>query len=143
MARQRFTLHAENVPALDLLIMALGPFHVLPKPDANGVTVYKLIPRKEGGESGERHVRSLEEKHAAEEAHGLAIIRREGSTGEEPLTGAEGRTKVLVRSAYADGGEAIVNPDGTVHRNLTFNMEEKGVPSVGKLVLDIKGVKVD
>lgn len=133
----RFTLHADNVPAFDLLIMALGPFHVAPVPDANGVTVFKMLPRR-GGDIGRR------EKIAAEEAHGMPMVRRETSIGEEPMAGSERRTRILVRSADgSDGVETVVNPDGTVHRNLTFSMEEKGVPSEGRLVLDIKGVKAD
>src|SRR5258708_11353104 len=46
----RFTLHADNVQAMDLLVMALGPFRILPKPDASGVTVYKMIARDGEGE---------------------------------------------------------------------------------------------
>ncbi len=196
----RFTLHADNVPAMDLLVMTLGPLRVLPKPEANGVTVYKLITRQDEGEGIQRkrllleqkraaenaEVRgsasngqepaaeegrtkvllrspegtgfvegvisddgrhdvmyALQEKRAAEGAEGEMIVRRQAPNGEGP--GAkEGMTKIFVHSADGtDGVEGAINPDGSVHRDLTFNMEEKGVASQGRLVLDIKGAKAD
>jgi beta-lactamase regulating signal transducer with metallopeptidase domain len=197
----RFTLHADNVPAMDLLVMALGPFRVMPMPDANGVTVYKMIVPAGEGAGIEKKKLLMEQKRAAEEAEGGVMIRRSAPNGDEPAA-EDGRTKVFVRSAdgtegvNADGTprgdvvyrledkraaegvesgmtivrrqapngdgpgakegltkisihsasgsdnvEGVVNPDGTVHRDLTFNMEEKGVVSQGRLVLDIKGVK--
>jgi beta-lactamase regulating signal transducer with metallopeptidase domain len=141
----RFTLHADNVPAMDLLVMTLGPLRVLPKPEANGVTVYRLVVRSDGdGEGMQRKKLLLGQKRAAEGAEGAMMLRREGPNGEGPAAAAEGRTKISIRSA--DGSEGIdegINPDGTVHRNLTFNMEEKGVASQGTLVLDIKGARAD
>jgi beta-lactamase regulating signal transducer with metallopeptidase domain len=139
----RFTLHADNIPAMDLLVMALGPFRVIPKPDANGVTVYKMVAPDGEGEGIRRDKVFLEQKRAAEGAEGGVMIRRRAPNGEGP--GAEeGRVKIRIRSADGtDGVEGVVNPDGTIHRDLTFSMEEKGVASEGKLVLDIKGVKVD
>jgi beta-lactamase regulating signal transducer with metallopeptidase domain len=145
----RFTMHADNVPAIDLLVMTLAPFHLAPQPEANGVTVYKLVQRIDGepGDSGQRQKMAAEEgqrqKLAAEEAHGGPMIRRDAQPGEE-VTSGELRTKIFIHSA--DGSDSlapVINPDGTVHRSLTFTMEEKGVPSEGKLVLDIKGVKAD
>lgn len=136
----RFTMHADNVPAIDLLVMTLAPFHLAPTPDANGVTVYKLIPRTTGepGDSGQR------QKIAAEEAHGSGIMMWRQAAPAEGVASGELRTRISIHSADGhDAVEPVVNPDGTVHRSLTFTMEEKGVPSEGKLVLDIKGVKVD
>jgi hypothetical protein len=106
------------------------------------VTVYNWIPRS-GGEPGDAGQR---QKIAAEEAHGGPMMRRQALVVEDgPGAGSsQERTKIFIHSADgSDALEPIVNPDGTVHRNLTFRMEEKGVPSEGKLVLDIKGVKVD
>ena len=148
----RFTLHADNVPAMDLLVMALGPFRILPKPDATGLTVYKMVAPSGDGEGIQRKKRfleqqleqkQLEQKQAAEGAEGGMMIRRQAPNGEGP--GAEeGRMKIRVRSADgSDGVEGVVTRDGTIHRDLTFSMEEKGVPSEGRLVLDIKNVKAD
>ena len=143
----RFTLHADNIPAMDLLVMALGPFRVIPKPDANGVTVYKMVVRADEGEGMEKKKLFLTQKQAAEGAHvepdaaSGVMLRRQSPNG-EGASAEEGRTKISVHSA--DGSESVdgvVNPDGTVHRDLTFSMEEKGVASEGRLVLDIKGVK--
>jgi beta-lactamase regulating signal transducer with metallopeptidase domain len=139
----RFTLHADNVPAMDLLVMALGPFRVIPRPDANGVTVYKMVAPSGEGEGLQRKKLFLEQKQAAEGAEGGVMLRRQGPNG-EGRSAEEGRTKILIRSADGtEGVEGVVTPDGSVHRDLTFNMEEKGVKSLGRLVLDIRGVKAD
>jgi beta-lactamase regulating signal transducer with metallopeptidase domain len=164
----RFTIHAENVPAADVLLMSLRPLGLLPKPEANGLTVFKLVPG-EGG-PGPAEKRAFLEKHAAEEAHtleaahvseGTIHIAGHANAAEEAHVVAEARAveemhvaegmhnrsahggdHTRVRINPADGADAgVVTPEGTLHRNLTFTIEDKNGTAEGHLVLDIKGIK--
>ena len=113
----RFTLHAENMPAHALLHASLEPFHLAPHPDANGVT----IDQAPAGEPGEHRMEIHREMHA-------------GGAAGEGAAKMEKRIEMRVASSTRSS-------DGTAHRELTCNIDENGVKSEGKLVLDITGVK--
>jgi len=116
----RFTLHAENIPAHLLLHSSLLPFHLAPKLDEKGVTIDQFT---EGDPTGQ-HI----EFHRQMTGHG------EGS-GEGKLHGT------TITMHVSNDSKSAVSDDGTLHREITCNIEENGVATVGKLVLDIAGVK--
>ncbi|HSP16630.1 MAG TPA: M56 family metallopeptidase [Thermoanaerobaculia bacterium] len=119
----RFTLHAENVPAQVLLRSALHPLGLVAEPDANGVTVFKVVDRGEAEHSGpgirEEQEHIVMRSPEGEKAEGMKVKKRISISVEEP--------------------KSTVSADGTLHRELTFNIEENGVASQGKLVIDIRG----
>lgn len=119
----RFTLHAENVPAQVLLSGALMPLRLAPKPEANGLTVYKIIDAGTGEQGKVRTFR--EERHI--------VTAPDGAAGAQP-------TQKKITIAIEDNDHATVQSDGTLHRTMKFNMEENGVKSTGTLVVDISGL---
>ncbi|HWS73436.1 MAG TPA: M56 family metallopeptidase [Thermoanaerobaculia bacterium] len=139
----RFTLKAENVPAHAVLMEALMPFGLALEPSANGALVTKephgdvlshepllesgAIAR--AGEPGDRVIIINEEHHAkADGDHAEMALPRH-------LDGVPGDHQIFIR--HNGRGDAKLNADGKLHRELTINMEQDGVKSEGKLTLDI------
>ncbi len=118
----KFTIRATNIPAAVLLHSSLLPFHLVPTPEANGVTIYQAAE----GEGGEQHM----EFHHEMAGHG------EGA-GE----GVNSMKKTITMRVM-DDSKSTVNADGSLHREVKVDIEENGVPSPGTLVLDIDGAPV-
>lgn len=135
----RFTIHAENVPAHAVLMEALMPFKLAPYPDANGVTIV----------DGSEHMMILHDDNLPEPAPGEArkiVVEKDVKTTDDSTqehvfirhSGDEkaGEKRIFIH-ANGTSGPMKLNADGTLHRELTLNIEENGVTSQGKLVIDI------
>jgi len=141
----RFTLKAENVPAHAVLMEALMPFGVAIEPSANGATVTKSPHGEFGphervmmldkdaapGEEHQKRVMIIDEEHHAKMAGEQAEMDAEFS---RHLPGA-GDHQVFIR--HKVHGDAKLNADGKLHRELTIDIEENGVKSAGTMTLDI------
>jgi beta-lactamase regulating signal transducer with metallopeptidase domain len=134
----RFTLHVENVPAHAVLMEALMPFKLAPEPDANGVAIATgpscgIMTREDVAENGATGtIEKKVERRVVTNGESIATDDADIPTG-------PGEKRVEIR---AEGpAECKLNADGSLHRELTLNMDENGVKSQGKLVIDIAGAK--
>ncbi|HEV8657774.1 MAG TPA: M56 family metallopeptidase [Thermoanaerobaculia bacterium] len=121
----RFTIHAENIPGHALLMETLMPFQLAPQPDAKGVTIA----------NGPSCVMMMHGDIAA--AGHPAVIDEDVIIGDHGPVGA-GEKRILIRTNGP--AECKITADGNLHRELTLNIEENGVTSEAKLILDISGV---
>src|SRR5207253_3158664 len=125
------------------LMETLMPFGLAIEPSANGAMVTKephgdFLPHEpllesgavtRAGEPGDRLIIINEEHHAnSDGAHSEMELPRH-------LDGAPGEHHVFIR--HDARGDAKLNADGKMHRELTVDMEQNGVHSEGKLTLDI------
>ena len=104
----RFTIKAENVPALALLTEALSPFELHAEPADNGVAI-------EEGVADIIHMAG----------HEMPVVEEEVVTDSQKTVIRKGD-----HSPKFDG-------DGKVHSEWTFNLSRDGVAIAGKLTLDI------
>lgn len=116
----KFTIHADNIPVHLLVHSALQPFKLAPRFDANGVTI---------DQAAENEGPARIEFHREMEGHG------EGS-------GSEVHENKMITMQVTNDSKSTVGDDGTLHKVFTINIEENGVPTQGKLVLDITGAPV-
>lgn len=132
----RFTIHADNVPVHAVLMESLMPFQLAPEPDANGVTIVSgpsCMMTMHGDVSHSGQLGTIERKIVIKEG-----AHAEGSS-QEIEVGPEGSGEQRIVIRKTGPAECKITPDGKLHRELTLNIEENGVKSVGKLVLDITG----
>ena len=116
------------------------PFALAIEPSATGALVTtapkgELLPMEHfaghpaSTEPGERVIIIDEEHHATTDGdHAAMELPRH-------LDGAPGEHQVFIR--HNGRGDAKLNADGKMHRELTIDMEQDGVKSEGKLTIDI------
>lgn len=123
----KFTIHADNVPAHAVLAEALMPFKLAPVPDANGVTI-----------ASAKSCDMMTREHGDEGADDGNITKRIVVNEETRVSTSAGEEKhVRIRT---DGPmECRLNADGSMHREMTLKINENGVVSEGKLVIDVTG----
>lgn len=134
----RFTVDATDVPGHLILMHALMPFELMPKPSADGVTIQA---------GGRMHMIHAEAGHGPTPADEpgtkkrVVIIEGEKAAGEHGIDvhelrqPTEGERRLIIRSQ----GHAAPKPDadGRLRSEFTVQFEENGVKSEGKLKLDI------
>jgi beta-lactamase regulating signal transducer with metallopeptidase domain len=135
----RFTLHAENVPLHAVLMEALMPFNLTAQPNANGVnitsgascntTMHQHVVTSDGSGTVDKEVHIIHYGAHAEMVHPMI----------DDASAGPGQKRIVI---HANGpGECKLSADGTLHRELTLNIEENGVKSEGKLTMDVTGAK--
>jgi beta-lactamase regulating signal transducer with metallopeptidase domain len=140
----RFTIKADNVPVHAILMESLMAFGIAVQPSAAGATVTKdphgdglpheRIMIHEGdvpaGQDHQKRVVVFSEEHeaklAAEGEESMERARHEAAPGEH---------QVIMR--HRVHGDAKLNAEGKLHRELTIDVEENGAKSAGKLTVDI------
>jgi beta-lactamase regulating signal transducer with metallopeptidase domain len=149
-----FTIKADNVPVHAILMEALSPFELMPAPGDNGLTIVSGSGHMMMLHDGmmKHHAESMESEgtpapgqgverkrviviedgdmSAADHARMEKEIAEQDAAGETP-----GQHEIRIRHNVK--GPAALDANGKSHRELTINIDEDGVKSIGKLTVDI------